>query len=68
MTSQEKPEVTESTVTVRCACGEEHEFDGIHDGWQHLAPCDCGRTVSIQFGDPIAQYDAPIPAGGVMAR
>ena len=54
------PKVVSSAVTLRCKCGEEHEFDDIHDGWQHIYPCDCGRRVSVQFDDPIVQYDRPI--------
>ena len=54
------PVIVSSTVLLRCECGEEHEFDGIHDGWQHIYPCDCGRRVSVQFDDPIVQYDRPI--------
>jgi hypothetical protein len=53
-----RPEIVASSVTLRCECGEEYEFDGIHDGWQHLMQCDdCGRIVSVQFDDPIVQYD-----------
>ena len=56
------PEVLDVTATLRCECGEEHEFDGIQDGWQHILPCDCGRRVSIQVADPLAQYDRRLEA------
>ena len=52
-------QVTRSSVTVRCTCGDEIEFDDIHDGWQHIYSCDCGKYVSVQFDDPIVQFDAP---------
>lgn len=51
------PELLSMTATVKCECGEEIEFDGIEDGWQHIWPCDCERYVSLQIGDPIVQYD-----------
>lgn len=56
------PSITYSEVIVVCECGEEHQFDGIHDGWQHIWPCECGRRVSVQFDDPILQYDRPVQA------
>lgn len=44
------------TALVECECGEEYDFDGIEDGWQHLVPCDeCGRHLSIQIDEPIVQ-------------
>jgi hypothetical protein len=51
------PKIIRSEIVLRCKCGEEHEFDGIHDGWQHIYPCACGRRVSVQIDDPIVQYD-----------
>lgn len=54
------PRVVSLVAVLQCECGESHEFDGIEDGWQHIWPCECGRRVSFQIGDPIAQYDGSL--------
>lgn len=60
------PTIVRSSITLRCVCGEEYEFDDVHDGWQHIQPCDdCGRRLSVQFDDPIVQFDrGPADEGG----
>lgn len=59
-------EITASTMNVRCTCGEVTEFDDIHDGWQHIIPCDCGKYLSLQI-DPIVQFDSGRISGEVSA-
>lgn len=46
-------EITDSSVTIRCTCGESIEFDDIHDGWQHIYPCYCGKFSSPDRPAPI---------------
>ena len=57
MQTKPAPKLLGIIAKLRCECGEVHEFDEIEDGWQYIYPCDCGRRVSIQIGDPIVQYD-----------
>lgn len=55
--------ITASSVTIRCTCGEEIEFDDIHDGSSHSYPCeDCGKRVSVQI-DSIVQVESADPKG-----
>jgi hypothetical protein len=56
-----KPQLLDVTATLLCACGEQIDLDAIDDGRQHIQPCDCGRRLSVQIGDPIVQYDGPSP-------
>lgn len=53
------PTIITSSVTLRCTCGREMEIDDIHEGYQHVMPCDCGLRPSVQFDDPILQFDRP---------
>ena len=47
----EVPETVTICVTVRCACGEEYEFDGddLQPGCQTSLHCeDCGRKIAVE--------------------
>jgi hypothetical protein len=63
MTDEQQPKpprLVSLVAEVECNCGEVHEFDEsdeLANGWQLIAPCDCGLRVSVQFDEPILQYD-----------
>lgn len=44
------PKVTQIVATIVCACGEEYEWDDLHDGAEVSWPCDgCGQRLAIDF-------------------